>query len=294
MKKLFLSIFTIISLTGFAQDDDWDFDEDGDTETSVGPAFFDTRVINSHSVETLEQGTFDVRIAHRFGDMAVTNSYKTFFGFDNSADIQIGLDYGITDKLMIGLHRNKGAGPYTQMFQGLLKYKIFDQQDGKPFTFSANATAFASLMDSSTDSLSLSYFSKTSHRFSYFTQLILARNLNDKASIQMNVGLLHRNLVYYDDKNTTLSLGGVAKVKVAKKISIVAEYNHLFRPSNTVNDIEYTDPLGVGVEFKTHAHVFQVNFTNSRGMGEAQFIPYTFSKWSEGEFRMGFTISRHF
>lgn len=292
---MLFSILTVITLTGFAQDDEWDFDEEGKSEKgNVGPAFFDTRVINNHSVETLEKGMWDIRIAHRFGDMATPNSYKTMFGFDNSADIQIGVDYGITDQLMIGLHRNKGAGPFFQMFQGLIKYKIFDQQDGKPFTLSANSTAFVTTMDKSSDSTSISYFGKTAHRFSYFTQLILARNLNDKASIQMNVGLLHRNLVYFDDINTSVSIGGVAKVKVAKKMSIIGEYNHLFRPTNTINGTEYTDPIGIGVEFKTHAHVFQINFTNSRGMGEAQFIPYTSSKWGNGEFRMGFTISRHF
>lgn len=295
MKKILICLLTITSTVGFAQDDDWDFDEEGETTTSsVGPAFNDTRVINSHSVETLDQGTFDLRIAHRFGDMATPNSYKTMFGFDNSADIKIGLDYGISDQLMVGLHRNKGAGPYFQVFEGLVKYKIMDQQDGKPLTLSVSASAFATGMDSSSDTTSITYFEKTAHRFSYFTQLILARNLNDKASIQMNVGLLHRNLVYHDDENTTVSVGGVAKVKVAKKISLIAEYNHLFRPSNTINNVEYVDPLGVGIEFKTHAHVFQVNFTNSRGMGEGQFIPYTSSKWSDGEFRMGFTISRHF
>ncbi|CAG5080870.1 DUF5777 family beta-barrel protein [Parvicella tangerina] len=295
MKKLLLYLFVAGSISGYSQDDDWDFDEEGtDESSSVGPAFFDTRVINSQSVETLEQGTFDVRIAHRFGDMATPNSYKSMFGFDNSADIQIGVDYGITDRFMIGLHRNKGAGPFTQLFQGLVKYKILDQQDGKPFTLSVNSTAFATIMDKSSDSTSITYFRKTAHRFSYFTQLILARNLNDVASIQMNIGLLHRNLVHHEDVNTALSVGGVAKLKIAKKISLIGEYNHLFRPTNSINGITYTDPIGVGVEFKTHAHVFQVNFTNSRGMGEAQFIPYTFSKWGEGEFRMGFTISRHF
>jgi hypothetical protein len=294
MKRIILSILTIATLTGYAQDDDWDFDEEGETTSSVGPAFNDTRVVNGHSTETLDQGTLDMRIAHRFGDLATPNSHKTMFGLDNSADIKIGFEYGITDQLMVGLHRNKGAGPYTQLFEGLVKYKIFDQQDGKPFTLSAAGSAFATTMDVSSDTTSITYFQKTAHRFSYFTQLILARNLNDKASIQMNVGLLHRNLVNYEDVNTAVSVGGVAKVKVAKKISLIAEYNHLFRPSNTIDGIEYTDPLGIGVEFKTHAHVFQVNFTNSRGMGEAQFIPYTSSNWGDGEFRLGFTISRHF
>lgn len=296
MKKIILAGLLLSGLMAYSQDDEWDdFGEEGEsTEKSIGPAFYDTRVINNHSVETLEKGTIDVRIAHRFGDMATPNSYKTMFGFDNSSDIKLGVEFGISDKFMIGFHRNKGAGPYTQLFEGLIKFKFLDQQDGKPFTLSGSSTAFGTIMESSSDSTSVTHFDKLAHRFSYFTQLILARNLNDVASIQMNVGLLHRNLVYQEDVNTAVSVGAVGKLKIAKKLSIIAEYNHLFRPTNVINGVEYTDPIGVGFEIKTYAHVFQINLTNSRGMGEAQFIPYTYSKWTDGAFRIGFTISRHF
>ena len=56
----------------------------------------------------------------------------------------------------------------------------------------------------------------------------------------------------------------------------------------------FVNPLGFAIEFKTFAHVFQINFTNSRGFGEGQFIPYTISKFTDGNFRLGFKISRHF
>ena len=285
----FLLLFTSLSFS--AQDENWDFDE---PETELGPAFYDTRVINSQSSETLEKGMWDVRIAHRFGDMATAGAASTFFGFDNSADISIGTDYAVSDKFLLGIYRNKGAGPYSQLMNGIVKYKIFDQSDKRPFTFTANTNMFYTLMGSSTDESSITHFGKIAHRASFYTQLILARNLKDKVSLQMSVGVLHRNLVAYADENTTLAIGGVAKMKIAKKISLIAEYNHLFRKTNLINDIEYTDPLGIGIEFKTFAHVFQLNLTNSKGMGEVQYLAYTASKWSKGEFRLGFTISRHF
>lgn len=298
MKKLILLGLTLSVVSFYAQDDgdeDWDFD----TKKSGGssdhsPAFYDTRVINSQSVETLEKGTFDLRIAHRFGELATKNSYKTLFGLDNISDVRIGLDYAVTDNILIGIHRNKGAGPYSQIYEGMFKYKIMDQQNGRPFTLTVASSAFATAMDGSTDSTSLVYFTNTSQRFSYFSQIILARNLGGHASIQMNAGYLHRNLVYFDDVNDAFSLGGVAKIKVAKKISIIGEYNHLFRPTSTINTIKYYDPIGLGVEFKTFAHVFQINITNSRGMGAIQYLPYTTSNISKGQYRLGFTISRHF
>jgi hypothetical protein len=82
----------------------------------------------------------------------------------------------------------------------------------------------------------------------------------------------------------------MSKVKVYKKISLVGEYYYVLSKDN----IKRINPLAVSVEIKTYAHVFQLNFMNSRGIGEGQFIPYTTSNWLDGEFRFGFTISRHF
>jgi hypothetical protein len=48
------------------------------------------------------------------------------------------------------------------------------------------------------------------------------------------------------------------------------------------------------LEWDTGGHVFQLNFTNATGIFETDYIPYTISNWGDGEFRMGFTISRWF
>ena len=64
--------------------------------------FLDTRAINGHSVNVLEKKDFDFRITHRFGNIATPESYRTLFGLDNSSDIRIGFEYGISDKFMLG------------------------------------------------------------------------------------------------------------------------------------------------------------------------------------------------
>ena len=64
--------------------------------------------------------------------------------------------------------------------------------------------------------------------------------------------------------------------------------------ANDYRSNKYTNPFGIGFEINTFAHVFQLNFMNSMGLGEGQFIPYTSSKWIDGEFRFGFTIARKF
>ena len=131
MLKLFKGFFFIVFFTSpcFSQDD-WDFDEDSE-ELTLSPAFNDTRVVNGHSVEVLDKNTLDLRISHRFGNIAVPNAGRTLFGFDNSTDIRIGLEYGITEKLMIGAGRSKGSQPLTEVWDGLAKFKVFDQSENR-------------------------------------------------------------------------------------------------------------------------------------------------------------------
>ena len=134
MLKLFKGLFFFVFLTSpYISQEDWDFGDDSDNIT-FNPSFNDTRVVNGHSVELLEEKTLDLRISHRFGSIAVPNAGRTLFGFDNSTDIRIGLEYGITDKLMVGAGRSKGAFPLTEVWDGLAKYKILTQSNKIPFS----------------------------------------------------------------------------------------------------------------------------------------------------------------
>ena len=102
-----------------------------------------------------------------------------------------------------------------------------------------------------------------------------------------------RNLVNYQDQNLIPHLGTVFRLHLFKKVSLIGEY---FANLNTTEyrKNEYNNPFGMGIEINTFGHVFLLNFVNSKGIGEGQFIPYTSSKWSKGEFRFGFTIARKF
>ena len=67
-------------------------------QEGVSQTFKDSRVINTHSVETLPKRKLDVRIFHRFGDLAGDNGgFQTFYGLENASDVVIGLEYGITN-----------------------------------------------------------------------------------------------------------------------------------------------------------------------------------------------------
>src|SRR5450432_2038355 len=65
--------------------------------------FKTTRLIDGHSVENVGKGVMDVKISHRFGTLN-SGGYQ-LFGLDN-ATMRMGLDYGITRNLMVGIGRS--------------------------------------------------------------------------------------------------------------------------------------------------------------------------------------------
>ncbi|MDG2331510.1 MAG: DUF5777 family beta-barrel protein [Flavobacteriales bacterium] len=259
--------------------------------------FNDTRVINGHSVETLMKGAMDIRISHRFGDLLGENGgASSMFGLDDMADVRIGVEYGISNNLTIGLGRSKGAGPYRQLVDGFGKYKLLAQtkEKGMPVTLTLLGLATYDFQEASINLSSPTSYRETAHRFAYCTSLLIGRKFNDKFSIQISSSYVHRNYVAFHDQNGIFSTGISSRLKVSKMIGVIAEYHYLHPYNRSTGIGTYYNPMGLGIEFDTGGHIFQLNFTNSRGMGETQFIPYTSSDVMEGQFRMGFTISRVF
>ncbi|MBM3186336.1 MAG: hypothetical protein FJZ67_08540 [Bacteroidetes bacterium] len=259
--------------------------------------FSSTRVINGHSVETLGKGFMDMRIEHRFGDMAGDfGGWENMFGFDNLSDMRIALEYGITDDLMIGFGRSKGTGfPYRSLLDGFVKYRILRQEKSKmPVSLTAVVGSFFSYMKASNDESQVSYFPKNAHRFSYFTQLNLAKHFGDYLSLSLMPTYVHRNYVYADDMNDLFALGGAFRIKLFKRFAVISEYYYIFNPNNFRPQMNYKNSLAFGLEWFTFGHSFTINLTNSGGLGEAQFIPYTRSNWLKGQFRFGFCVGRKF
>lgn len=262
---------------------------------NVEETFSGTRVINGHSVETLKSRILEFRIEHRFGDIAGTNGgVQQFFGFDQAADIRFAFEYGLSDKWMIGLGRSKGTGsPYRSLVDGFTKYRILTQEkDGTPLSLAAMGSAVISYQTATTDLTQVTSFPKFSHRMAYSAQLIAARKFGERLSLQVMPTYVHRNLVTNDDSNGLFSLGGAVNYKFNKTYGLTVEYYQNFNPSGLRENMK--NSLGIAFEWTTNGHNFKMNFTNSRGFGETQFIPYTTSDWLAGEFRFGFSISRKF
>ena len=289
MQKIsFICFFTVLLFSVSAQE-------------SIHGTFKDTRVINAHSVETLGKGKLDVRIGHRFGDMFGANGgWPTFYGLETAADVMIGAEYGVTDRIQIGLNRTKAAGDLKRLVNGLFKIKLVGQNaDGKGISLVFVQVGSVSTMEKGDNVTAINYFDKFTHRMAFSTQLIAGKKFSDNFSLQLTPAYTHRNVVVYDDTNGIFSLGLASRIQMTKVIGLILDVtvplNGNQSPfTNTDSETEYFPILGVGFEFDTGGHVFQLNFTNSMGISSTDYIPNTTSNWLDGGFRMGFTISRVF
>ena len=230
----------------------------------------------------------DLRIGHRFGNL--NGGWPSFYGLESAQDIAIGVDYGITDDLNVGVHRTKGAGPLTQLVNTFVKYRLLKQSDaGAPISVTALGLGTLSTQqkDESSEFI-LNNFRKFSHRFILGSQLLIARKFSDKFSLQITPSYIHRNVVAFDEQNGTFSFGGALRYQLTKVLGLIVD------TTVPLGDTDAKAAIGVGFEIDTGGHVFQINFTNARGISETDYIPNNQATWGNGDVRLGFTISRIF
>jgi hypothetical protein len=299
--KFTLLLFTGLAFSSFSQEDTISTEDSMSIdETSEGDEpwlsgrFKATRIISGHSTQTLAKGNLEFRVEHRFGDLAGSEGgVQQFFGLDNSSDIRLAFEYGVTDKWMIGFGRSKGTNnPYRALLDGLTKYKILDEREGKPLSLAAMGMMTYSYAKASSNVYEVQHYPKQAYRLAYATQIIASKQLGKRLAVSLMPTYVYRNYVLSDDENGIFSLGGAAKLGITRSMGLVAEYYYNFHdPGIRKNAFP---ALGFGLEWITFGHTFTINVTNSKGFGETQFITGTYENWLKGQFRLGFTITRIF
>lgn len=290
---LLIPLFASLVFAGplAAQDDLMDLleaEEEPVTDYTIA-TFKSSRIINGHSVETHGKGVMQFLIGHRFG--RVNSGFKELFGLDNST-IRLGLEFGVTDRLDIGL----GRSSFEKVYDGFIKYKILRQSTGAkkmPFTVTGLATTAIKTNDWPEPERP-NYFSA---RMTYTFQLLIARKFNDYLSIQLSPTVVHRNLVAArDDHNTVFVMGFGGRLKLTGSLAINAEYYWII-PNQIVSPLygeQVHDSFSIGIDLETGGHVFQLHFTNSRSMINKGFATETTGRWLDGDIHFGFNVSRVF
>jgi hypothetical protein len=285
MRKLIVCLALFIPVALLAQEEDLlkQVEDSANQKRYVTAAFKSSRVINGHSMEFIGKGVLDVRILHRFGP--VNSGIKEFFGLDH-ASMRMGLDYGLTENLTVGIGRTS----VNKEFDAFVKFRPLRQSAGEgswPFSLVWVSGITLNTMDW-VDEERKNYFSS---RLGFYHELIIGRKFSDKFSLQLAPTFVHRNMVPgADDDNDTYALGIGGRLKLSKRIAFVVDYHPILagRAPNT------KDPLSVGFDIETGGHVFQLHFSNSAGMNEKEFITNTTDDFWKGDIRFGFNLSRVF
>lgn len=299
MNKLtFFLVFVIISTVINAQEDSTIYREPvfiEEESNEIEDTYLSTRIVNGHSIETLKKGTLEFRIEHKFGDAAGDlGGINTLYGLDNATDIRFAFEYGLTNNLMIGAGRSRGTGtPYSALLDGFLKYRIVKQnKTSVPVSITYVGTTSYSYMTTSSIATDVSHFPKWYHRMAYSSQLNIAKKIQNKLSLAVIPTIVFRNYVEADDQNLLFSLGSAVNYAINSKVNIGIEYYANIHEEYLRN--AYQNSFSIGVDWITFGHNFKVFLTNTAGFGETQFIPYTNTDWSKGQFRIGFCIGRKY
>jgi hypothetical protein len=280
--SVIIFFFLFYSSVSFAQEVDLFSEDDEEKPEMITKSIFKTtRIINGQSIENTGKGVLDLKILHRFGPLN-QGAYE-LFGLDQ-ATMRIGLDYGVLDRLQVGI----GRSTFQKQFDGYAKYRILRQQTGKrniPLSVSYAATLIYKTLKSSS-----SFPQNESDRFTYAHQLLIAKKFNDYFSLQLTPTLFHYNVVPSSAlPNDFFSLGVGFRQRLTKRVNLTGEYFYRFDKLPG-----YQNALSLGFDIETGGHVFQLHFTNSTGMTERTFINETTGSWMDGDVRFGFNIARVF
>ena len=250
----------------------------------VVATFKGTHIINAQSIETPGHGTLAFLIQHRFGTLN-SGPYE-FFGLDQ-AQIRLSFEYGLTDRLAVGV----GRSSLEKTIDGFVKYKALRQTTGArpmPVSVTLFASSAINTLKFNPDAAERS----TASRLDYTYQVLIARKFSPSLSVQLMPTLVHRNYVPRAGmQNDVYALGAGLRQKLSKRLALTADYFYLL-PGYTADT--YFNALGVGVDIETGGHVFQLHFTNSKGMTEKFFIPQTNGNFFKGDIWFGFAVMRNF
>jgi hypothetical protein len=287
MKKIFIAFILSAFLTpAFSQEATHTQEVSKPVRFTFGTGI----LIDNQTVATPFKGGIELEIHHRFSQI---ESYHDLFGIYGSANTRIGLNYGITDKIMVGIGTTKDF----QLQDVQWKYLILQQtEDNKmPVSLSYYGNIVVDLRQK--DAFGPGEYREI-HRLSYFTQAIVARKINSMFSVQLAPSIAYFNSVPTNPdstggyKNLNFGFSAGARANLFGSHSLILEYDQLL----TKQDIG-TQPkpnLALGWEIGTATHAFQVFVTNYNQIINQRNLVFNTNDFTKGDYLIGFNITVRF
>jgi len=246
-------------------------------------------LIDNQTVTVLRKNSLLFAIQHRFG--TVTNGKDDVFGIFGAANIRLGINYSFINNLSVGFGLTKN----NLIWDFNAKYALVKQMDigGWPVSI----TYFGNIGLDSRKNTGL--FVENGDRLSYYNQLIIARKITEKISIQVAPSLSHFNNVEayrksdgtinpkMNNDHLAVSFSGV--YKISEKFHLIANYDQPLTQHLTNNP---HPNICFGIESISSGHSFQIFAGNSNAIVPQYVNFYNQNDFQKGEFLIGFNITR--
>ncbi len=283
MKKINLSLILILfgMQTLFAQMQRTRAVQDG----PVDELFLIGSIAGMSTVTNLEANNLNSTIMHNFG--SVNGGLEDFYGLDLGASVRLGIDYGISDKLSVGIGRTSLEDNVDLRF----KYTLLRQMKSDKIPVEVAVKGDVGI--TTQENTIFEDFTFT-ERMNYFASVMIARQFNEKITLQVAPMISHFNTVV-DEGNglpnhTHFAVGFAGRIKLNVRNSLTFEYLPVLgeRTAGTKNH------LALGYEVETGGHVFQMFFMAGRWFTEQHLLARNTDDFFAGDFRLGFNVNRIF
>lgn len=241
----------------------------------VENTFFSQKMALLQTTESISEQEMLFSIMHVFGPLNA--GVQEFWGLDTYANIRLGLEYGLTDDLSVGIGRSK----LDKSVDVRTKYRLMRQMESGSVPVS-----LALIANTAMDTRTLAYDPAFGDRLSFMGSVLAARKFNDRFSAQLAPTITHFNLVRADQENTAISVGIVTRYRYEPNRAIGLEATPVLTGANAGSFMHYA----VNYEMETGGHVFQLFVSVGDGLSEQYAITRSYSK----QLRFGFNVNRIF
>ncbi|WP_279305876.1 DUF5777 family beta-barrel protein [Leptospira perolatii] len=199
--------------------------------------FQSSSLIQMPSTEDVGKKNLDLRFNHRFGN--AQSGIQDLYGLDSGANIYIGADYGITDRISVGF----GRISENKTYELRLKTRLLTQSETFPFTLSfwgvaaqdtdkqtvplqpkitptstGNATVDAKLYENLNE-----YTLSENDKRSYLASFLISRRFGKIFSLQISPMFTHRNFVKSGLSNDRFGVDVGGRIKLSKRFDFTFE-----------------------------------------------------------------------
>jgi hypothetical protein len=231
--------------------------------------------------------TLELDIMHRFGTWE--KGYEDFFGLFAPSNIRLGASYSPIKNLNIGVGITKAFNSWDVS----AKYALIKQTPG------LYPVSVSYYVNAAVDTRTKDKFFYRTDRLSYFHQLLIARKLTDKISLQVAPSVSHFNSVfgYYSEPGKVspsmdhdqVSVAVSGRYKLTETFAAFFNYDQPItkHPSNNPNP-----NISAGIEKTTSAHAFQFFVGNYYFMSPQRNNYFNHNDFQKGQYLIGFNITR--